>query len=89
MDSYYIRNRFCPCARCKSNDLFGPIMMITTGVLLLLHMLHVRSMGSTYPVLFIVIGGMMLLRSGASTEGHRNPPGVPLPATIDGQVNNG
>lgn len=73
MDRIYIRNRYCPCARCKASDLMGPVMMITAGILMLLAMYDIREWHSTWPVFLIVVGGMMLLRSSASIEGHRNP----------------
>jgi cell wall-active antibiotic response 4TMS protein YvqF len=57
-------------------DLMGAAMLITLGVLFLLSTwAHVR-FHYTWPVILIVIGVVMFLRSGGSTVGHI-PPGTP------------
>jgi hypothetical protein len=102
MDNYY-RNRFCPCTRCRMNSMMGPAMMVTIGVMFLLNNFGIARGGTFVAVLLIVIGGIKLLQSGASTEGHRQPyfypadPNAPVvtppPTTQNqapsGQVNNG
>jgi hypothetical protein len=55
------------------NSMMGPAVLITLGVLFLLENYHVAR-GSTFiAVLLIVIGGVKLLQSSASAEGHRQP----------------
>jgi hypothetical protein len=102
MDNYY-RNRFCPCLRCRMNSMMGPAILVTLGVMFLLNNLGVARGGTFVAVLLIVIGGIKLLQSGASTVGHRQPtyfypadPNAPVvtpPPTQNeaptGQVNNG
>jgi hypothetical protein len=72
MDNYY-RNRFCPCLRCRMNSMMGPAVLVTLGVMFLLNNLGVARGGTFVAVLLIVIGGVKLLQTGASTEGHRQP----------------
>ncbi|MBI2683096.1 MAG: hypothetical protein HYX26_07775 [Acidobacteriales bacterium] len=101
MDQYY-RNRNCPCTRCRLNDLMGPVMMITLGLLFLIDFSSSRvGFRHLWPVFLIVIGAMKVLQSSASTAGHiqpgYSPTGVipPVPGTQqsgsgqDGQVRNG
>ena len=101
MDNY-IRNKYCPCVRCRMNCMMGPAILITLGVMFLLNNLHVARGGTLVAVLLIVIGGVKLLQSSAPTDGHIQPtwvyPGapdtqVPPPPsagqTPAGQVNNG
>lgn len=72
MDNY-IKNKYCPCMRCRMGSMMGPAVLVTLGVLFLLENLHVTR-GSTFvAVLLIVIGGVRLLQSSASAEGHRQP----------------
>lgn len=99
MDTY-VKNKFCPCMRCRMNCMMGPTVLITLGVLFLLENYHIAR-GSTFvAVLLIVIGGVKLLQSSSSMEGHRQPyPGYPAqapgqpaadvaPQTGNTQVNN-
>ena len=93
----YRRNKFCPCVRCRMNSMMGPTVLVTLGVLFLMDNYHLTR-GSTFvAVLLIVIGGVKLLQSGASTEGHRQPypyyasdvpPATAAPQTDNTQVNN-
>ena len=93
----YIRNRNCPCTRCRLNDLMGPVMMITVGVLFLIDYSSSRvGFHQLWPVFLIVIGAMKVLQSSASTAGHIQvgmvPPSAvpPVPGSgQDGQVHNG
>lgn len=58
-------------------DLMGAAMLITLGVLFMLHFwAHIR-FHNTVPVILIVIGMMLFLRSSGSTTGHI-PPGTPV-----------
>jgi hypothetical protein len=103
MDNY-LRNRYCPCMRCRMNCMMGPAILVTLGVMFMLNNLGVARGGTFVAVLLIVIGGIKLLQTGASTEGHVQPtyfypagpnaPAVtPPPPTQNqapsGQVNNG
>jgi hypothetical protein len=53
----------------------GPAIVITLGVLLLLHEVHGGNLyfGSTWPILLIVMGLIYLASSMASREGHIQP----------------
>ncbi len=64
----------CQCARCRTRRLMGPAMLLTIGGLFMLENLHVGDLGfhRTWPVILLVIGGVLLLKGTASTEGH-NP----------------
>ena len=96
MDTYR-RNRFCPCMRCRMNCMMGPAMLVTLGVLFLMENYHMTR-GSTFvAVLLLVCGGVKLLQSTASNEGHQQPfpyyagdvpPAAAAPQTDDRQVNN-
>src|SRR3954462_2460619 len=97
MDNY-IRNRFCSCMRCKMNDMMGPAVLVTVGVLWMLANFYYGHMMTKVAVLLIVIGGVKMLQSSASTEGHQQPypyqngdvpPAAAAPQTDDRQVNNG
>lgn len=61
-------------------DLMGAAVLITLGVLFLLSAwAHVR-FHSTWPVILIVIGVVLFLRSSGSTAGHISP-GAPAAGT--------
>lgn len=90
----------CTCERCRAQGIMGPAILVTLGIQLLLAEMDVISFGRTWPVLFIVIGAVMVLRSNASMHGHREYPGypaapqVPVPpsgatGSNQGQVSNG
>jgi hypothetical protein len=73
----------CGCPRCTIRGLLGPAVVITIGVLFLLQ--EVRggnfAFDNTYPVILLVIGGILLASSLASMDGHISstpaPPAVP------------
>jgi hypothetical protein len=82
------RENHCRCPRCTIRGLMGPAVLITIGVLFLLH--EVRGdtfdFGNTYPFILIVIGAVMLASSMAPMTGHvdsstATPPSVP-PASV-------
>jgi hypothetical protein len=62
----------CTCARCSIRGLMGPVVVTTIGVLFLLAEFKSGrlSFGHTFPVLFIVIGAMLLASALAPMEGH-------------------
>jgi Domain of unknown function (DUF5668) len=72
----------CPCQSCNIRSLTGPAVVITVGVLFLLHQLRGGTFffGHTWPIILIVIGAIQLASSMASRDGHREilpTPGVP------------
>jgi hypothetical protein len=77
----------CQCARCRSSRLMGPAVLLTLGFLFLFETLGRVSFGRTWPILLLVIGGIKLFQSTASTLGHTMlpppPPGPPIPAPGD------
>ncbi|MGA9527256.1 MAG: DUF5668 domain-containing protein [Terriglobales bacterium] len=69
----------CQCPRCRSGRLMGPAVLVTLGFLFLFESLGGVGFHRTWPILLLVIGGVKLFQSGASTEGH-----VVLPPNIAG-----
>ncbi len=66
----YQRNRDCSCERCSRGRVMGGTILLTVGGLFLLsEFTHVR-FDSSWPVLLIVIGVVMVWRHAGSTEGH-------------------
>ncbi|HLJ27991.1 MAG TPA: DUF5668 domain-containing protein [Candidatus Angelobacter sp.] len=83
----YIRNRSCPCYRCRARGLMGGAIMVTLGVLFLLENYTQYDFNQTWPVLLIVIGLLSFASRSASIEGHIQPGwlgGTP-PVTAQGQ----
>ena len=72
----YLRNRLCPCARCRVRGLTGAAFLITLGVLFLLDNYDIFNFDNTWPVLLIVIGVLIFAGRNASTEGHVQPFGI-------------
>jgi hypothetical protein len=75
----------CNCQRCAIRGLTGPAVLITVGVLFLLHQLHggYFDFGNTWPVILVVIGMLQLASAFAPRDGHIEAqtstavPGVP------------
>ena len=73
----------CRCQSCMIRNLTGPAIVITIGVLFLLHQVHGRYLdfGNTWPILLLVIGFLQLGGAMASREGHIDtvvaPPAAP------------
>jgi hypothetical protein len=65
----------CRCQSCTIRGMMGPAILITLGILFLLH--QVRGghfdFGNTWPVLLLVIGLLLLASSMAPRDGHIEP----------------
>jgi hypothetical protein len=76
-------NRFgCRCPRCTIRGLMGPAVLITIGVLFLLHEVRgdMFDFSNTYPFILIVIGAILLASSMAPMAGHIDSMAAPPPA---------
>jgi hypothetical protein len=77
----------CRCPRCTIRGLMGPAVIITIGILFLLHEVRgdVFDFSNTYPFILIVIGAILLASSMAPITGHVDstaaPSAAPPPAT--------
>lgn len=60
----------CRCAYCRIHALFGPIMIITVGVLFLMAQYSRWSFGELWPFILIVAGFLKVAEAMASREGH-------------------
>jgi hypothetical protein len=60
----------CNCDRCRARCLMGPAVLVTLGVLFLLHTQNIMYFHKTWPVLLLMIGLIKLLGGNASTAGH-------------------
>lgn len=71
----------CRCQSCTIRGLMGPAVLITLGVLFLLHQIRGGpfDFGNTWPVLLVVIGLLLLASSMAPREGHIEIPRTPAP----------
>ena len=71
----------CTCRRCTIRGLMGPAIITTVGILFLLGEFHGAglSFGRTFPVILIVIGGILLASSLAPTDGHIGDGAPPPP----------
>ena len=75
----------CHCQRCTIRGLMGPAVVITVGVLFLLQQMRGGSFefGNTYPVILIVIGGILLASALAPADGHISAvPGTATTAAV-------
>jgi len=73
----------CRCQSCTIRGMMGPAILITLGILFLLHQVHGGrfDFGATWPILLLVIGLLLLASSLASREGHVDPaPPIATPA---------
>jgi hypothetical protein len=72
----------CRCQSCTIRGMMGPAILITLGILFLLHEMHGGrfDFGNTWPVLLMVIGLLLLASSIAPRDGHIEPP--PLPTQV-------
>ena len=76
----------CRCQSCTIRGLTGPAVVITIGILFLLHQVHGGRFyfGNTWPVILLVVGFLYLASSLVSREGHIEPPPPPVPPTGPG-----
>jgi hypothetical protein len=72
----------CRCQSCTIRGLTGPAIVITIGILFLLHQVHGGrfDFGNTWPVILLVVGFLYLASSLVSREGHIEPPPPAPPA---------
>ncbi|HEX7289374.1 MAG TPA: hypothetical protein VF532_24535 [Candidatus Angelobacter sp.] len=68
--NYYIRNKDCACARCRAGGLIWAAILITGGLMYLVHVFTGIAFPRTFPVVLIVIGVVSLVGRTASTAGH-------------------
>lgn len=78
----------CHCQGCMIRALTGPAIVITIGVLFLLHQVHGGNLdfGNTWPVILVVVGFLYLASSMSSREGHIEPVTTAPPAPPVGTV---
>ena len=71
----YRYNRRCSCDRCKAHALMAPAILVTIGVLFLLAEFGGSRLDfdRTWPIILIVVGGVILARRNGSMEGHVDP----------------
>ena len=77
----------CRCQSCTIRGLMGPAILITLGILFLLHQVRRGNFdfGNTWPIVLVVIGVLLLGSSLAPRDGHFEiqdtgatpPPAVP------------
>ena len=70
----------CRCQSCTIRGLTGPAIVITIGILFLLHETQGGHFAfqNTWPVILLVIGLLQLASAFASREGHvDSQPGIP------------
>ena len=65
----------CRCQSCTIRGMMGPAILITIGILFLLHQLRGGhfDFGNTWPMLLMVIGIILLASSVAPRDGHIEP----------------
>jgi hypothetical protein len=87
-------SRICSCARCHTRWLMGPVMVLTTGVVLLLDTATPIGVDRTWPAWILAVGVVKLLQSTASSVGHVGPlppvpPSAPPPQNPPGSPQTG
>src|SRR5689334_18418625 len=83
----YIRNSNCQCVRCRAHGLMLSAVLVTLGIIILLKNYGIVPISESMPVIFLVIGVMLLVARTGSTEGHVQPgwiqpPTPPPPAAV-------
>ena len=76
----------CTCTSCTIRGLMGPAIVTTLGILFLLSEFRhgSASIGHTFPILFIVIGIVLLASAVAPKDGHIGSDGVTTPPNAPG-----
>lgn len=71
----YRYNSRCSCDRCKAHALMAPAILVSVGVLFLLDEFGrgLLEFDRTWPLILIVIGGVILARRNARMDGHIDP----------------
>jgi hypothetical protein len=66
----------CHCRSCTIKSLMGPAIVISVGVLFLLHQTQGGRFffGNTWPILLLVIGAFQVASALAPRDGHIEPP---------------
>lgn len=74
----------CNCQRCVIRGLMGPAVIITVGVLFLLHQVRggYLDFWYTWPVILVVVGAISLASNLASADGHISGPVPPTPPGV-------
>src|SRR5258707_5827650 len=69
----------CTCSSCTIRGMMGPAVVTSLGILFLLSELRhgSASIGHTFPILFIVMGIILLASAVAPKDGHINSPVFP------------
>jgi hypothetical protein len=76
----YIQNKYCPCTRCRMAKMMLPILLVSLGTMSLVDEFFGMRGGTIVAMMLIVFGGVRLVQSSASTEGHRAPGELPATA---------
>jgi hypothetical protein len=67
----YRANPRCGCGRCRMAGMMGPAVLVTLGTLFLIGEFSSFEFHRSWPVLFLVIGIVMLLQRSAPIDGHQ------------------
>ncbi len=65
--------RGCTCMQCRMRGLILPVMLIAVGVLFLIGEYSRFSFLDLWPILLIVLGGILVCQAMASRQGHLGP----------------
>jgi Domain of unknown function (DUF5668) len=65
----------CHCQSCTIRGMMVPAILITLGILFLLHQMRggMFNFGNTWPVLLLIIGILLLASALAPRDGHVEP----------------
>ena len=63
----------CYCESCRTRKLMGPAILLTVGVIFLLHSISRFGFWATWPAILLVIGVVKLVQSNSSNVGHVGP----------------
>jgi hypothetical protein len=67
------RTAACYCENCRTRRLMGPAIVVTLGIIFLLHSTSRFGFWETWPAILLVIGVVKLMQSNASYTGHIGP----------------